>query len=103
MNYMSPQRASSEPYDQPAPLESIERRYRVGKWELLHTTKNPRTIYAIPHLSRPRQLSLGLYYGEGVTPPMAWDCIIPPAYVRTAALNIIRGLNNNTPTEGIEQ
>jgi hypothetical protein len=87
---MSPQRASTEH----APTTSgIIRRYRVRGWVLEHSTAHPATLWAIPeHLKEFRQCSGGIYYGEDSTPPMGWDLPIPPKYVRTAAVSIMREL-----------
>jgi hypothetical protein len=50
-------------------------------------------VWAIPEgLKEFRQATSGIYYGEDSTPPMAWDLPIPPKYVRTAALSIMREL-----------
>ena len=75
---------------------SIERRrYRVGKWTLEHSTRHPFSIWAIPeYLTNTGRASNGVYYGEDMAQKMGWDLPVPPAYVRTAALQIMRGLNN---------
>jgi hypothetical protein len=90
MGAMSPQRASTEH----TPTPSVQRRrYRVGGWDLEYNPEHPSTLWAIPeHLKEFRQASGGIYYGEDSTPPMGWDLPIPPKYVRTAAVLIMRGL-----------
>jgi hypothetical protein len=93
MSSMSPQRASTE---HTPPTSVDRRRYRVGNWELEWSPDHPRTVWAIPeHLEPWVNSSSGIYYGEDSTPPMAWDLPIPPKYVRTAALSIMRGLHQD--------
>jgi len=77
--------------------------YRVGGWELEWSPDRPSILWAIPqHLKTFVRTSGGIYYGEDYDQKMGWDFPVPPAYVRTAALSIMRGLNNTT-TERTEQ
>jgi hypothetical protein len=87
---MSPQRASTEH----APTTSVDlRRYRVGGWVLEWSPDRPFILWAIPeHLKTWVRTSGGIYYGEESEQKMGWDFPVPPKYVRTAALSIIREL-----------
>jgi hypothetical protein len=72
------------------------RRYRVGGWDLEYNPDRPFTLWAIPeHLKEFRQASGGIYYGEEFDQKMGWDFPVPPKYVRTAALQIMRGLHQD--------
>lgn len=90
---------------EPTPTASVvRRRYRVGNWSLEYSSDKPHTIWADPENLKTRIVSSGgIYYGEDYAQKMGWDLPVPPAYVRTAALQIMRGLHNNTTTEGTEQ
>ena len=72
------------------------RRYAVKGWVLEYSSDKPYTIWAVPEgLKTFRQASGGIYYGEDMAQKMGWDLPVPPAYVRTAALSIMRGLHQD--------
>jgi hypothetical protein len=95
MNVTTNLPAAIEEHDPRTPCHG-RRWFRVGGWELEWQPSRPFTLWAIPeHLKTWVRTSGGVYYGEDRTQKMGWDYPAPPAYVRNAALTVMREIHQN--------
>jgi hypothetical protein len=81
---------------EPPANNNNKRCWSVGLWELEWQPSRPFVIWAIAerHKSFVRA-SGGIYYGEDRTQKMGWDLPVPPAYVRNAALAVMRQIHQD--------